>query len=87
MKKTLKSMSAAECSSERSRHRVALGHLALARMRNDTTATEVAVIDGKMLKLRRRISRLDRRIEVASRPVVATTADDAAIETIVFHGA
>lgn len=63
MAKTLKTMTAAECSSERSRHRVAIGHLVLQRMRPDTGADAKVEIDAKLLKLRRRIVRLDRRIK------------------------
>ena len=63
MGKTLKSMTAAECNSERSRNRHDLGFLALKRMRPETTAAERAVIDARILKIRRRLARLDRRIE------------------------
>lgn len=86
MVKTLKSLTAAECSSERSRHRVQIAHLVLQRMRPDTTAAEKARIDADILKRRRRIARLDRRSAIVSRPTFPTTADDAVIQPIHFGG-
>lgn len=65
MKRTLKTMTAAECMSERSRHRMHLGHLALARMNPRATDAEKARVAAEDLMRRRRIARLDRRIEIA----------------------
>jgi hypothetical protein len=60
----LKRMTAAEAHRERTRLRITIGSLALARM----TAQDVAEIDARLVKLRRRIARLDRRIRIASAP-------------------
>lgn len=64
MTKTLKSMTAAECSTERSKHRNAMSFLALERMRLDTTVARKAQIDAEVLVRRRRTKRLDRQIAI-----------------------
>ena len=67
-RKTLKTMTAAEARSERTRLRIAIGSLCLTRM----TAPDTIEIDAKLLKFRRRIARLDRRIRIASEPADLT---------------
>lgn len=66
MTTALKRMTAAECSSERSRHRVAIGHLALASMAPGLTDYEKRSIRERIIKARRRIVRLERRIAIAN---------------------
>ncbi len=66
MRKVLKRMTADECGSERSRHRVSIGHLILESMAPHLTDYEKRSIADRIKKARRRIGRLDRRIQVAT---------------------
>lgn len=84
----LKHMKATEASAERSRHRVQIGHLVLQRMRDDLYPGEIADIEAKLVKRRRRVARLDRRLsELRKQAAYVLTDADAAIQPIDWHGA
>lgn len=65
MRKVLKRMTADECSSERSRHRVHIGHLLLQQMAPGLTPYEQRSIAAGIQKARRRIGRLEKRMAQA----------------------
>lgn len=70
----LKRMTAAEAMRERGRIRVKVGTLVLQRM---STSDAIDIdIDARLLKLRRRIARLDRRIRIARATNSAGTVVD-----------
>lgn len=65
MRKVLKRMTPDECGSERSRHRVSIGHMILESMAPHLTDYEKRSIADRIKKARRRIGRLEKRMAQA----------------------
>lgn len=65
MRKVLKRMTADECSSERSRHRVSIGHMILESMAPHLTDYEKRSIAARIKKASGRIGRFEKRMAQA----------------------